>query len=287
MMDINSKIALIEEEIRQTPYHKATEHYIGRLKAKLAKLRALAIQSKKTGGRLGFALPKSGDATVVLIGPPSVGKSTLLNKLTHAQARVAPWPFTTLSVIPGMMDFRGAKIQIFDLPGIIGGATRGIGRGKEVLSVARTADLLLLMVDIKTRNRVNLILREIKGLEIDLPVLVVINKVDLIKDIPKKISPDWLFVSAEKEIGLEELKKMIWQRLSLMRVYLKLKDKKPDFTKPLILRNGQAVTDVAKKIFPQEKKFQRILLWGPSAQFPRQEVSLTRQLKDGDILSFG
>lgn len=287
MMDINSKIALIEEEIRQTPYHKATEHYIGRLKAKLAKLRALAIQSKKTGGRLGFALPKSGDATVVLIGPPSVGKSTLLNKLTHAQARVAPWPFTTLRVIPGMMDFRGAKIQIFDLPGIIGGATKGIGRGKEVLSVARTADLLLLMVDIKTRNRVNLILREIKELEIDLPVLMVINKIDLIKDFPQKTSPDWLFVSAEKEIGLEELKKMIWQKLSLMRVYLKPRDKKPDFTKPLILKNGQAVTDVAKKIFPQEKKFQRILLWGPSAQFPRQEVSLTRQLKDGDILSFG
>lgn len=287
MRDLDSEIALIKEEIRQTPYHKGTEHYLGRLKAKLAKLKTLVIQSKKTGGRFGFALPKSGDATVVLIGPPSVGKSTLLNKLTHAQARVAPWPFTTLIVIPGMMDFRGAKIQIFDLPGIIGGATKGIGRGKKVLSVARTADLLLLMVDIKTRNRVNLILGEIKELEIDLPILVVINKIDLIKDIPKKISPDWLFVSAEKEIGLEELKEMIWQKLSLMSVYLKPKDKKPDFTKPLILRNGQTVVDVAKKIFPQEKKFQRILLWGPSSRYPGQQVSLLHQLKDEDILSFG
>lgn len=286
MTDIDSKIGVIKEEIRKTPYHKGTEHYIGYLKAKLAKLKRRQEQTKPKGKGRGFALKKSGDATVVLVGPPSVGKSSLLNKLTRAQARVEEWPFTTLEVIPGMWQYKGAHIQILDLPGLIGGAAVGKGRGREVFSVARVADLLLLMVDVKTRAKLLLLMKELKKLGIDLPMIVVVNKIDLLTKIPEPKTKDQIYISAQEGTGLDELKEIIFQKLGLMRIYLKPKGGKPDFGEPLILKKGAKVSAVAEKTFPKEKEFKQILLWGPSARFPGQQVSLNHQLMDEDILSF-
>jgi hypothetical protein len=171
MTDIPEQIANIEKEIRETPYHKATEHYIGKLRAKLAKLKEKEVekQGKKGGGGGGYAVKKQGDATVVLVGPPSVGKSTLLNKLTNAKSKIAPYAFTTVSVIPGMMEYKDAHIQILDVPGLIKGAEEGKGRGREVLSVVRGADLLILVTDIEDIEAIERIRKTLEnnGIRID------------------------------------------------------------------------------------------------------------------------
>ncbi|OGM30534.1 hypothetical protein A2630_02085 [Candidatus Woesebacteria bacterium RIFCSPHIGHO2_01_FULL_44_10] len=152
MTTISEQIEAIEKEIRETPYHKATEHHIGKLRAKLSKLKDKADEAarpRKSGPRQGYAVKKQGDATVVLIGPPSAGKSTLLNELTNAKSKVAPYVFTTVTVVPGMMEYKNARIQVLDVPGLIEGAHLGRGRGREVLSVARGADLIVFITDTK------------------------------------------------------------------------------------------------------------------------------------------
>ncbi|MDB9722168.1 GTP-binding protein [Nitrosopumilus sp.] len=150
-MGIPEKIKSIQDEMARTQINKATEHHIGLLKAKIAKLKREqeAEVTKKSGMKQdGFDVRRTGDATVVFIGLPSVGKSTLLNKMTGANSTIGAFQFTTLTVVPGMMNYRGANIQVLDLPGIIKGASTGKGLGKRILSVARTADLVLLILDV-------------------------------------------------------------------------------------------------------------------------------------------
>ena len=150
MATLEEQIRGIEDEIQRTPYNKATQHHIGKLKAKVARLKSeLEVRRLKSGGGgPSYAVKKSGNATIGLVGFPSVGKSTLLNAITDAESAVAEYAFTTLTVIPGMLEWRGAKMQVLDMPGLIRGAARGRGRGREVLSVARACDLILLMIDV-------------------------------------------------------------------------------------------------------------------------------------------
>ena len=170
MATIEEQIKEIEEEIFKTQKNKATEHHIGKLKAKIAKLKAQQELQKVKGGGTGrrFYIKKSGDATVALVGFPSTGKSSLLNLLTGANSAVAEYHFTTLEVIPGVMEYKSAKIQILDMPGLIKGAARGKGRGREVITAARAAEIILLLGDV-FNYRLDILMRELydAGIRLD------------------------------------------------------------------------------------------------------------------------
>jgi len=169
MGDLVEKIRGIEEEISKTPYNKATQHHIGKLKAKLAQLKEQLTKKKSSGGGEGFGVRKEGDASIVLVGFPSSGKSTLLNRLTQAKSRIGSYEFTTLDAIPGVMEYNNARIQILDLPGIIEGSYRGRGRGREILSMVRTTDLVLILVDVAKTHQIGEIKNELyeAGLRLD------------------------------------------------------------------------------------------------------------------------
>ncbi len=148
-MGILEKISEIEKEIARTQKNKATEYHLGTLKAKLAKYRSQLLEptGKKGEKGEGFDVLKSGDARVAMIGFPSVGKSTLLSTITKTESVQASYEFTTLTCIPGVIEYKGSNIQLLDLPGIIEGAAQGKGRGRQVIAVARTADVVLMILD--------------------------------------------------------------------------------------------------------------------------------------------
>jgi len=144
-----TQIVELEKQLAGTKYNKSSQGYFAQVKAKIAMLKQ-KLEARAGGGKApeGFAVRKTGDATVVLLGFPSVGKSTLLNTLTNAASATAAYAFTTLTCIPGLLEYKHAKIQILDVPGIIEGAAAGTGRGKEVLQIIRTADMVLMVIDV-------------------------------------------------------------------------------------------------------------------------------------------
>ena len=150
-MGIVERIKTIEQEIGRTQLNKATSSHIGMLKSQLARLRSELLLpgpgEGSAGGHEGFAVAKNGDGRVALIGFPSVGKSSILSEVTDTRSECAAYEFTTLTCIPGNLVINDTKIQMLDLPGIIEGASHGKGRGREVIAVARSSDLILMVLD--------------------------------------------------------------------------------------------------------------------------------------------
>uniref|UniRef100_A0A3B4UY38 Developmentally regulated GTP binding protein 1 n=1 Tax=Seriola dumerili TaxID=41447 RepID=A0A3B4UY38_SERDU len=154
-MSILAKIAEIENEMARTQRNKATAHHLGLLKARLAKLRRELITPKGgSGGGTGegFDVAKTGDARVGFVGFPSVGKSTLLSNLAGVYSEVAAYEFTTLTTVPGVIRYKGAKIQV-----------------QEFLILARTCNLILIVLDVlKPLVHKKLIEHELEGFGIRL-----------------------------------------------------------------------------------------------------------------------
>lgn len=171
-MGILERIAEIESEMAKTQKNKNTANHLGLLKARLAKLRRELITPKGSGGgpaAEGFDVAKTGDARVGFVGFPSVGKSTLLTNLAGVYSEVAAYEFTTLTTVPGVIRYKGAKIQLLDLPGIIEGAKDGKGRGRQVIAVARTCSLIFVVLDVlKPLGHKKLIEYEMEGFGIRL-----------------------------------------------------------------------------------------------------------------------
>lgn len=152
---------------------QATSYHLGQLRAKLAKLKRELLTPSSGGGGggagVGFDVARTGVASVGFIGFPSVGKSSLLSGLTGTQSLAAEYEFTTLTTVPGTLEYRGARVQLLDLPGIIEGAKDGKGRGRQVIAVSRTCNLIFIVLDVlKSLEHKRIIEHELEGFGIRL-----------------------------------------------------------------------------------------------------------------------
>jgi ribosome-interacting GTPase 1 len=120
------------------------------------------------------------------------------------------------------------------------------------------------------------------------PYIKVLNKIDkLQEDSVKALEKDgWLAISAGKNLGLELLKRVIWEKLNLMRIYMKRIGREADMKQPLIIQKPADIRDVANKIHREAfgRKLEYARIWGKSAKFPGQKVGVDKLLQDEDIV---
>jgi ribosome-interacting GTPase 1 len=146
--------------------------------------------------------------------------------------------------------------------------------------------------DILIRSKINedQLIDSIEANKKYMPGLLVINKIDSVSDkklkqVQKKYS-DAVFISADKGDNLDKLKQIIFDKLKLMRIYLKQPGKEPDMEEPLIMKKGELLEDLCNKLhrgFVNRFRFSRV--WGKSARYDGQKiVNLKHKLKDKDVV---
>jgi len=303
---ITEKIALLEELISTVPKHKGTDHLRADLRRRLSKLKA-SLETRRGVSRResAFLIDKEGAGQVVVIGPPNVGKSALVATLTNANPEVADYPYSTWEPTPGMMPMEDIQIQLIDTPPLDGDYV-----APQLLDLIRRADLILLIVDLQTNPDRQLeqtlaILEEnriVPRRRLDRytgarrptvkPLLVVVNKADdedsdeLFELFCELLDEEWpcIPISATTGRNLDRLKRAVFERLEVIRIYSKPPGKPPDLTAPYIAKKGITVGEFAGKVhkdFSEQLASARI--WG-SAEFDGQMVSRDYALQDGDIV---
>jgi ribosome-interacting GTPase 1 len=301
------KVATLEELISTIPKHKGTDKLRADLRRRLSKLKDAAAQSKKGVSKheSAFRIDKEGAGQAVLVGPANVGKSALVAALTHATPEVADYPYTTWQPTPGMMLFENIQIQLVDTPPLDREFVE-----LQLMDLIRRSDLILLVVDLLTDPIQHLegsvaLLEEHRILPRSLrdrypeprrltfiPMLVVANKYDdegmdeNLEIFRTLLEDDWPLVAVSATTGrnLEQLKRMVFDRLEVVRVYTKVPGKEPDLATPFVLKEGDTVQFLARKIhkdFVENLKTARV--WG-KALYDGQMVSRDYVLHDGDIV---
>jgi GTP-binding protein len=162
-------------------------------------------------------------ADAALAGLPNAGKSSLLRRLSNAKPKVADYPFTTLQPVLGTVESSdGRQLTVADVPGLIEGASEGIGLGHEFLAHLERARLLLHVIDASegdVAERFATIDAELAaygaGLD-ERPQAIVLNKLDLL-DAPRALELDdprivaVFAVSCATGEGIQELKNALFQ----------------------------------------------------------------------------
>ncbi|UCC11980.1 MAG: GTPase ObgE [candidate division WOR-3 bacterium] len=150
-----------------------------------------------------------------LVGFPNSGKSTLLAAMSNAQPKIADYPFTTLNPNLGVLAHDLNNIVIADMPGIIEGAHQGKGLGFQFLRHIERTRLLVLVIDISGDPLAHYhgLLEEFRAYNPQLvqkPRIVVFNKIDLVKDIPRfDVSEKTFYVSARDGTHIDDLIKYL------------------------------------------------------------------------------
>jgi len=230
-----------------------------------------------------LGVPRQGHKQFCLVGAPSSGKSSLLSKLSGMEIKIADYEFTTLKPIPAVVKLNGAQIQIVDLPGLIEGATEDAGGGKRLIGIVKNTDGVLFMIDLtKDYSRAEKVYNELIKAEIHKPIIFIGNKIDSPSakenaiELKKKFK-NLIFLSTLTGEGIEDLKKEIWEKSNLMRIYTEKTEE------PMILERGSSVEDLVRGIHKNLLgNFKGAIINGKSAKFPNQKVGLSHILEDED-----
>jgi GTP-binding protein len=187
-------------------------------------------ENGEEGERGQFQLELKSIADVGLVGYPNAGKSTLLSRLSHAHPKIAPYPFTTLEPMIGVIEYPDfQRVTVADIPGLIEGAHEGIGLGHEFLRHVERCRVLLFVIDMggsegrdprddfaQLRKEVSLYQKELG----ERPYRIVANKMDLpdaaenLKKFKRRVRRPVIPIAAEQGEGIDELKALLREELT-------------------------------------------------------------------------
>ncbi len=245
-----------------------------------------------------FHIPRSGDGRIVLFGLSNVGKSTLMNAITNTDVKIGNYLHTTRTALAGTCEHNSLKIQIIDIPGFLD-FKEDWEINKQIVRVARTADAILLVIDLSLdinqqykfllEQLQNAGLLEIKDSLINLAIIATKGDLpgshhnfDILKSITSlPIHP----ITIKDENSLIKLKEYLYNVLEVMRIYTKPPRREAEYKLPFICPIGTTVGELAEKIHKDFLKFFRYAkVWGLSVDFPGQRVGLEHELKDTDVV---
>lgn len=145
------RLRLMGEFLSLVPKHKGTDKLCGQVRRQMAQLRREIEEKKKAAKRVSapsYFIEKAGAAQVAVIGPANAGRSSLLRAVTNSTVEVASWPFSTRVPTPGMLPYEDIQFQLVEAPPIVEGSSEGRADGFQVLSIARNADGIIIVVDL-------------------------------------------------------------------------------------------------------------------------------------------
>ena len=239
------------------------------------------IDENRVRGRVlsrdSIAVRREGAAQIALVGPPNVGKSSLLQALSSIQIKTGDYAFTTRRPVPALTRIGGVLVQFVEIPGLIEGAHEDRGGGRALLGVLRGADAIVYCHACgMPLDELETVRAEVAAAGIELPAILAATKAD---DAPPPVHPelDVVPVSVLDDESLERFRETVLRLTGLVRVFLR------DGGDPVALYPPVTVEDVAHTIHHElAERCTGARVWGPSAHFAGQRVGRTHELADGD-----
>jgi len=150
------KIRALQEAMALIPKHKGTAKVLRFLRKRLSELRREAQEKKgrRPARLVEFYVERGALPQISLLGPANAGKSSLLNALTGAGARVEPYPFTTVTPQPGILQLESARVQLVELPSVLTEDLRESAFAPRSIGFAKGSDALLIVLDASRRPEI-------------------------------------------------------------------------------------------------------------------------------------
>ena len=258
-------------------------------KALLAEIEDTRVRASAVH-RDSIAVRREGEAQIALVGPPNVGKSSVLQALSEIQIKTGDYPFTTLRPVPALTRIGGVLVQLVEIPGLIGGASEDRGGGRALLGVLRTVDAIVYCARAGADPaELETVLAEVTAAGIEKSGVLAVTRTD--EADPSAVGElaaafpalAVVAVSILDEASLDAFRDAAWALTGLIRVRLR-KDGSVD-PDPLALEPGATVADVADWVHHDlGASFSGARVWGPSARFDGQRVGREHVVVDGDTV---
>jgi hypothetical protein len=282
------RIRVVRELLAELPDYR-NGPYADLRKSLLAEIEDTRVRSNAVQ-RDSIAVRREGAAQICLVGPPNVGKSSVLQALSEIQIKTGDYPFTTLRPVPALTRIGGVLVQLVEIPGLIEGASEDRGGGRALLGVLRSADAIVFCARAGgDPAELEAVRAEIAIAGIDKPAILAVTRAD--EADPAAVGrlasafPDLAVVrvSILDETSLDAFREAVWQLTGLIRV--RLRNNGVTESEPLALEPGSTVTDVADSVHHDlATTFSGARVWGTSARFEGQRVGRDHEVRDGDVV---